>query len=127
MDRPLDIAFHNTDPSEAVEAAIRRHVDKLAARFEPPDRFYLEALGIAAGAEPGRRQAMLRGFRRRFPVWNDQVAFLAWELQPEDMLEALVDRVNAARTVRSPRKRGYDFQTCSTLITARPRSRGSRA
>lgn len=33
MDRPLDIAFHNTDPSPAIEAEIRRHVDKLAARF----------------------------------------------------------------------------------------------
>ena len=27
MDRPLDIAFHNTEPSEQVEAKIRRHVD----------------------------------------------------------------------------------------------------
>ena len=32
MDQPLDIAFHNTEPSAAVEADIRRHVDKLAAR-----------------------------------------------------------------------------------------------
>lgn len=32
MERPLDIAFHNTDPSAAVEAEIRQHVDKLAAR-----------------------------------------------------------------------------------------------
>ena len=32
MDRPLDIAFHNTDPSPSVEAEIRQHVDKLATR-----------------------------------------------------------------------------------------------
>ena len=32
MDRPLDIAFHNTEPSAAVEADIRQQVDKLAAR-----------------------------------------------------------------------------------------------
>ena len=32
MDRPLDIAFHNTEPSAAVEEDIRKHVDKLAAR-----------------------------------------------------------------------------------------------
>ena len=32
MDRPLDIAFHNTEPSEQVEAEIRRQVDKLATR-----------------------------------------------------------------------------------------------
>lgn len=34
MDRPLDIAFHNTEPSAAVEADIRRHVDKLAERHQ---------------------------------------------------------------------------------------------
>jgi cold shock CspA family protein len=33
MDRPLDIAFHNTAPSEQVEAEIRRHVEKLEKRF----------------------------------------------------------------------------------------------
>lgn len=33
MDRPLDIAFHNTERSADVEAEIRQHVDKLAARF----------------------------------------------------------------------------------------------
>ena len=33
MDRPLDIAFHNTEPSADVEAEIRRHVDKLATRY----------------------------------------------------------------------------------------------
>jgi cold shock CspA family protein/ribosome-associated translation inhibitor RaiA len=32
MDRPLDIAFHNTEPSAAVEADIRQQVDKLAKR-----------------------------------------------------------------------------------------------
>jgi cold shock CspA family protein/ribosome-associated translation inhibitor RaiA len=32
MDRPLDIAFHNTEPSAAVEADIRQQVDKLATR-----------------------------------------------------------------------------------------------
>jgi len=33
MDRPLDIAFHNTEPSEQVEAEIRRNVEKLEKRF----------------------------------------------------------------------------------------------
>jgi len=32
MDRPLDIAFHNLPPSADIEALIRQHVDKLAAR-----------------------------------------------------------------------------------------------
>ena len=33
MDRPLDIAFHNMMPSPAIEAEIRKHVDKLERRF----------------------------------------------------------------------------------------------
>ena len=33
LERPLDIAFHNTDPSPDVEQEIRQHVDKLATRF----------------------------------------------------------------------------------------------
>ena len=33
MDRPLEIAFHNTEPSAAVEAEIRRHVDRLSTRY----------------------------------------------------------------------------------------------
>lgn len=34
MDRPLEIAFHNLDPSPAIEAELRQHVDKLERRFE---------------------------------------------------------------------------------------------
>jgi len=33
MDRPLDIAFHNMQSSESLEAEIRRHVERLDKRF----------------------------------------------------------------------------------------------
>jgi len=33
MDQPLEIAFHNLQPSPAIEAELRRHVDKLEHRF----------------------------------------------------------------------------------------------
>ena len=33
MERPLDIAFHNIQSSEALEAEIRRHVEKLETRY----------------------------------------------------------------------------------------------
>lgn len=33
MDRPLDIAFHNCQHSDAVEAEIRKHVDRLGTRY----------------------------------------------------------------------------------------------
>jgi len=32
MDRPLDIAFHNIEPSEGVKEEIRRHAEKLQQR-----------------------------------------------------------------------------------------------
>lgn len=34
MQRPLDIAFHNMPPSSDIEAVIRQHVEKLAARHD---------------------------------------------------------------------------------------------
>jgi cold shock CspA family protein/ribosome-associated translation inhibitor RaiA len=33
MDRPLEIAFHNLDPSPSIEQELRRRVDKLETRF----------------------------------------------------------------------------------------------
>jgi cold shock CspA family protein/ribosome-associated translation inhibitor RaiA len=33
MDSPLEIAFHNLQPSAAIEAELRKHVDKLEHRF----------------------------------------------------------------------------------------------
>ena len=33
MDRPLDIAFHNLQTSESVEAEIRKQVDRLETRY----------------------------------------------------------------------------------------------
>jgi cold shock CspA family protein/ribosome-associated translation inhibitor RaiA len=33
MDRPLEVAFHNLEPSPAIEAELRRHVEKLEQRF----------------------------------------------------------------------------------------------
>lgn len=33
MDRPLEIAFHNCQHSDSIEAEIRKHVDKLERRF----------------------------------------------------------------------------------------------
>ncbi|HUB12940.1 MAG TPA: hypothetical protein VMB34_13370 [Acetobacteraceae bacterium] len=32
IDQPLEIAFHNLQPSPAIEAELRRHVDKLERR-----------------------------------------------------------------------------------------------
>jgi len=33
MDSPLEIAFHNLQPSPAIETELRKHVDKLEHRF----------------------------------------------------------------------------------------------
>lgn len=34
MERPLDIAFHNMEPSPTIEAEIRQHVEKLEKRYD---------------------------------------------------------------------------------------------
>lgn len=34
MDRPLEVAFHNLQPSSTIEAELRRHVEKLERRFD---------------------------------------------------------------------------------------------
>jgi len=34
MDRPLEIAFHNMEPSPAIEEEIRQHVEKLEKRYD---------------------------------------------------------------------------------------------
>jgi cold shock CspA family protein/ribosome-associated translation inhibitor RaiA len=77
MDRPLDIAFHNCQHSDAVEAEIRRHVQKLEKRFPHLTgcRVSIEALHNAAGigkswdvhivlAVPGRDLAVSHGQHR---------------------------------------------------------------
>lgn len=58
----------------------------LAERFDGKDRFYLAAIGIAAGNDdPKRRQEVLAGFGERFSKFDGRTAGLLWELRPPHM------------------------------------------
>jgi putative membrane-bound dehydrogenase-like protein len=72
-----------TDP-----AAVRAVFYPLAERYDG-DPAYRAALNIACGTDPARRDAILADFDKHFPVWNDHVADLAWELRPKSVLARL--------------------------------------
>jgi HEAT repeat protein len=55
---------------------------ELARKWDGTDRFYLEALGIAAGGSVTRREVLLNDFDQHFPQWNASMAGLLWELRP---------------------------------------------
>jgi putative membrane-bound dehydrogenase-like protein len=94
------------DPSAAVrrEALLSlRHADphkarpwilELATRYDGRDRIYLEAVGIAVGHhDKARRDVILKDFAKAFPVWDEKVANLIWELRPPGIAPLLEKRL----------------------------------
>src|SRR5207253_2465010 len=89
------------DPSAAVRreallllrevdaAKVKPLIYALAKSYDGKDRFYLAAVGIAAGNDAARRVAILDDFAREFPEWNDKTAKLVWELRPAKVLPLL--------------------------------------
>lgn len=65
----------------------------LANKYDGKDRFYLNALGIAVGNDPSRREILLGDFEKHFPDWNEKVASLVWELRPPGVLPRLEQRL----------------------------------
>lgn len=63
---------------------------ELVDRWDGEDRFFLAAIGIAAGDDPKRRQTLLADFERRFPAWSQRSLRLAWELRPPGVTPALI-------------------------------------
>ena len=63
----------------------------MAKKYDGKDRFYLEALGIAAGKDPKRRAALLADFGKHFPTLDDKTLDLIWELRPPDTA-ALIEK-----------------------------------
>ncbi len=72
---------------------------ELAATYDGGDRWYLEALGIAAtGAEDGLYTALLTSLPRREPLeWDARFADLAWRLHPAAAIDAFAARAGSAR------------------------------
>jgi putative heme-binding domain-containing protein len=86
---------------------------ELAKRYEPGDRFYLGAVGIAVGADPKRREAILADFEKQFPKWNAKTADLVWELRPTSMLPTLGKKLADAKLTAAERARIVDILATS--------------
>ncbi|MGH7224212.1 MAG: hypothetical protein ACRELF_13355, partial [Gemmataceae bacterium] len=84
-----------------------------AKMYDGKDRFYLEAIGIAIGRDPKRREIILADFAKHFPEWNDQVASLVWELRPPSMLPVLEKRLVDAKVPAAQRAQIVDILAAS--------------
>ena len=62
----LLLALRDVDPDKA-----RKLIIELARHYDGKDRFYLEAIGIAVGRDPKRREIILADFDKEFSEWND--------------------------------------------------------
>jgi putative heme-binding domain-containing protein len=82
------LALRDSDPAKS-----KRMIVELAKRSDGKDRFYLEAIGIAVGHDPARRDLLLADFEGQFPEWSEKVANLVWELRPSQVLPRLEKRL----------------------------------
>ncbi|MHB1423519.1 MAG: PVC-type heme-binding CxxCH protein [Gemmataceae bacterium] len=98
--------------STAPEWAKKLIVD-LAKQYDGKDRFYLEAIGIAVGHDPQRREIILADFAKHFPEWNEQVAGLAWELRPPSMMPVLEKRLVDGKVPAAQRAQIVDILAAS--------------
>jgi putative membrane-bound dehydrogenase-like protein len=85
----------------------------LAKKYDGKDRFYLEAIGIAVGHEPKRREVLLADFDIGFPEWNEQVANLIWELRPPQSMARLEKRLADPTTPTQQRVQIVDIFAAS--------------
>jgi putative membrane-bound dehydrogenase-like protein len=107
------------DPSAAVRrevavslrdvplAASRDAILELAERFDGVDRWYLEALGLAAD---GKEEALYPLLRERLGVggpehWDQRFAGIAWRLHPVSALGDLGARARSPAVAESERQR----------------------
>ncbi len=86
---------------------------ELAKKYDGKDRFYLEAIGIAVGHDPKRREIILGDFAKHFPEWNDTVAGLVWELRPPGMMPVLEKRLVDAKIPAAQRAQIVDILAAS--------------
>ncbi|MCS6977072.1 MAG: HEAT repeat domain-containing protein [Gemmatales bacterium] len=92
MAREMLLALRNAEAEE-----VRRHFPALLRKFDGEDRFYLAAVGIAAGHDPTRRQRILENFAHQFLGFDRRTAWLIWELRPPEVVEQLPERLTDTR------------------------------
>lgn len=92
---------------------VKKFIFALAKLYDGKDRFYLEAIGIAVGHDPKRREIILGDFAKHFPKWNDRVAGLVWELRPSSMMPVLEKRLIDAKVPVAQRAQIVDILAAS--------------
>jgi putative membrane-bound dehydrogenase-like protein len=107
--REILIAMRGTK----IDDSIRKFILELAQKYDGKDRFYLEAIGIAVGHDPKRRDIILGDFAKHFPEWNDTVAGLVWELRPPGMMPVLEKRLVDAKVPAAQRVQIVDILAAS--------------
>jgi putative membrane-bound dehydrogenase-like protein len=117
----MDTLLFGSDPSPAVrrEALLAlRHIEPavmipvfyaLAKLYDGQDIFYRAALNIACGTDPARRDAILAGFDKHFPEWDDKTADLVWELRPKSVLPRLGKLLGDAKLTAAQKARVIDI------------------
>ncbi|HTU93236.1 MAG TPA: PVC-type heme-binding CxxCH protein, partial [Gemmataceae bacterium] len=98
---------------DADASVVKPIIYDLAKHYDGKDRFYLEAIGIAVGQDPKRREIILADFAKQFPEWNDQVAGLVWELRPPSMMRLLAKGLLDAETPAMQRGQIVDILAAS--------------
>jgi putative membrane-bound dehydrogenase-like protein len=106
--REVLLALRNMDADSAKPLILA-----LVKKYDGKDRFYLEAIGIAVGHDPKRREIILADFAKQFTEWNNQVAGLVWELRPLSMMPVLEKRLVDAKVPAAQRAQIVDILAAS--------------
>jgi putative membrane-bound dehydrogenase-like protein len=106
--REMLLLMREADPAQAKPLLL-----ELAKQYDGKDRFYLEAIGIAVGHDPKRREIILADFAKQFPEWDDKVAGLVWELRPPSMMPVLEKRLVDAKVPAAQRAQIVDILAAS--------------
>jgi putative membrane-bound dehydrogenase-like protein len=80
---PYLVGAQSTPPADLLDA-----LTELAKQYDGKDRWYLEALGIAAR---GREDALYVKLREVYPSWNATLGHLLWELRAPASLPYLTE------------------------------------
>lgn len=108
------LLLRNAEPARAKPLILA-----LAKKYDGKDRFYLNAIGIAAGHfDKARRDVILADFDQQFPQWNEQVANLVWELRPTQVLPRLEKQLLDAKLPAAQRGQIVDILAAAEGIEA---------
>ncbi len=109
--REIAVALQYADSDAALDSLL-----ELCRQYDGKDRWYLEALGIAARGRENRLYARLR---EAFPErWNSILGKLLWEFRSSDALSYLVSSINDGGLTQQQRAEALDALSAMALPQA---------